>query len=79
MNTSLILSNIGVYSLQAALLIGVGLTAVWLLRLRRPLGFLQLLLLAVLLLPVLQPWSRPVLPRAGPGRGLEPARPLVRL
>ncbi len=80
MNTSLILSNIGVYSLQAALLIGVGLTAVWLLRLRRPLGFLQLLLLAVLLLPVLQPWSRPVVraSRVSPQRVTLPVSALTR-
>lgn len=60
MNASLVLFNLGVYSLQAAVLIGAVLAVVWALRLARPLVLLQLLLLAVLLLPAVQPWSRPV-------------------
>ncbi|MFN0105281.1 MAG: TonB family protein [Bryobacteraceae bacterium] len=61
MNASLILENIGMFSLQAGILILAGLALARLLRLARPLAFLQVLLATVLLLPALQSWQRPVI------------------
>ncbi len=81
MNLALAVSNIANYALQAGVLIAAGLLAVRLLRLARPLLFLQLLLGAVLLLPFLQSWYRPVftVTRAAGGRVLMPAAALERV
>src|SRR5688572_27711466 len=81
MSTSLILENLGVFSLQAGALILAGLLLLRLLRLERPLVFLQVLLMAVLLLPALQNWSRPVIKvsRVAQGRLALPAAALERV
>ena len=81
MNASQVLSNIGVFSLQAAALILVGLLLLRLLKLARPLVFLQMLLVAVVLLPVWQSWTRPVtvVPRVAPGRVVLPSTALQRV
>lgn len=81
MSTSLVLENIGVFSLQAAVLILVGLLLPRLLKLVRPLAFLQTLLVAVVLLPVWQSWRRPVIevPRVARGRVALPSAALQRV
>ncbi|HEU0124033.1 MAG TPA: M56 family metallopeptidase [Bryobacteraceae bacterium] len=56
MNATLMVLNGAAYCLQAGALIAAGVGAIRLLRVERPLAFLQTLLLAVLLLPILQPW-----------------------
>jgi TonB family protein len=81
MNASLVLENIGVFSLQAAALILVGLLLPRVLKLARPLVFLQMLLVAVVLLPLWQSWTRPVtvVPRVAPGRVVLPSTALQRV
>lgn len=81
MNLALAVSNIVNYALQAGVLIAAGLLAVRLLRLARPLLFLQLLLGAALLLPFLQSWYRPVftVTRVAGGRVVMPAAVLERV
>ncbi|MBI2686932.1 MAG: M56 family metallopeptidase [Acidobacteria bacterium] len=80
MNASLIVSNLAAYSLQVAVLIIAGLLLMRVLRLVRPLLFLQLLLAAVLVLPLLQTWQRPVIlaQRISPGRVAMPVMMLER-
>ena len=57
----MMLDNLWAFCVQAAGLILGGLVVAWILRLARPVVFLQALLAAVLLLPVLQSWQRPVM------------------
>lgn len=62
MNAPLVLSNLWSYSIQAAVVIGVGLAAPALLRVSRPkwdLTYLRMVLAAALLLPLVQPWQAP--------------------
>lgn len=77
----MMLTNIGLFSLQAGVIILAGMLAVRLLRVARPLVYLQLLLLAVLLLPVVQTWQRPVITVAQvlPGRVVLPVTALERV
>ena len=63
MTLHLWLTNLLNYSAQIAAVIGVGSLAPFLFRVRRPdllLVYRQILLAACLLLPLLQPWKRPV-------------------
>jgi beta-lactamase regulating signal transducer with metallopeptidase domain len=65
MNSSILLANLVAYSLQMALLVGIGTLVLLLLKIRHPrvlLLYWQLLLGVCLLLPVLQPWKKPVRP-----------------
>ena len=77
----LVLANIAIFSLQAGALIAAGLLLMKLLRLSRPLLFLQVLLVAVLLLPLLQTWARPVIvtSRLAAGRVALPVTALERV
>jgi TonB family protein len=58
MNASLLVDNVLAFSLQAGVMILAGLLLLRVLRLARPLAFLQVLLAAVLLLPLLQSPAR---------------------
>jgi len=60
MNASQLVANLGNYSLQMAIWILAGLLLARLLRLPRPLPFLQTLLAAAILLPLLQSWGYPI-------------------
>ena len=63
MTLHLWLSDLTAYSAQIAVVIAIGSALPYLFRLRRPgamLVYRQALLIACLLLPLLQPWSRPV-------------------
>jgi len=76
MALSLWLDNLMAYSLQLAILVAAGTLAAYLLRLRAPkaaLAYWQILLLACLLLPALQPWRRPRLMSAAPAPVMAPA------
>ncbi len=59
----MMLSNLASYALQAGVVLAVGLLAPRVLRLRLPgvaMRYWQILLVAVLVLPVIQPWREPV-------------------
>jgi len=81
MNPGLVLSNILTYSLQSAALIFAALLLSRLLKLPRPLVFLQLVLATALLLPLLQNWPRPVvkISNATPSRVIVPMTALERV
>src|SRR5580765_3642096 len=64
MTVHLLLSNLAAYSVQIAVIIAVGSALPYLLRIERPgvmLVYRQALLATCLLLPLLQPWQRPVI------------------
>jgi TonB family protein len=77
----MMLANVGVFSLQAAVVILVGLLLPRVLRVARPLMFLQGVLGVVILLPLLQNWERPVIvaARVAAGRIVLPASALERV
>ena len=76
----MMLDNLWAFCVQAAGLILGGLAVARVLRLARPVVFLQTLLAVVLLLPVLQRWQRPVMviPMAKPAPVAKPIGPWVR-
>jgi TonB family protein len=70
MTLHLWLQNLAAYSAQIAVIVAAGAVLPYLLRVRRPdamLVYRQMLLVACLLLPALQPWKQPVVETASEG------------